>query len=394
MKLDEPRGGIPPLTSTPEDFATAIAALKKGTGPFAIDTERAQGIRYSGRAYLIQIKREGSGLFLIDPPPLSEMMPELAEVLATDEWILHAADQDLPCLNDEGLQAPKLWDTEIAALLLGDERVSLQAVISHELDIQLAKEHSNSDWSQRPLAPERLSYAALDVDLLLEARESQIKRLKEAGRYEWIMQECAHLLTAPRKQPNPEPWRKIAATLRIRDRRTLAVLRELWWERDAIAQEQDLGPEKVLPGKALGALADSHPTSLESLKRSSALRTRTRRALAERFWDAIDRGRNTDDLPSKTPPTKDGLPDVRNWKHRHPEENTRWELIRPLILNRADTLGIRQDVLLKPLIQRTLAWEGWKSLDDMVSVLYKAGARPWQIEEVAVVLPRSDSEAA
>ena len=143
------------------------------------------------------------------------------------------------------------------------------------------------------------------------------------------------------------------------------MLRELWWERDAIAQEQDLGPEKVLPGKALGALADSHPTSLESLKRSSALRTRTRRALAERFWAAIERGRNTDDLPSKTPPAKDGLPDVRNWKHRHPEENARWELIRPLILNRADTLGIRQDVLLKPLIQRTLAWEGWKSLDDI-----------------------------
>lgn len=389
MKLDEPRGGIPPLISTPDDFATAIASLKKGTGPFAIDTERAQGIRYSARAYLIQIKREGSGLFLIDPPPLGEMMPELAEVLATDEWILHAADQDLPCLTDEGLNAPSLWDTEIAALLLGDERVSLQAVIDHELDIQLAKEHSNSDWSQRPLAPELLAYAALDVELLVEAREVQGKRLKEAGRLEWMKQECEHLLSTPRKKPNPEPWRKVAATLRIRDRRTLAILRELWWERDRIAQEQDLGPEKVLPGKALGALAESRPSSIDDVMKSSALRTKSRKALAGDMWKAIQRGRATKDLPNKTAPAKDGLPDVRNWKQRHPEANERWDLVRPLVLNRAEVLGIRQDILLKPAIQRTLAWEGWDTLEDMISVLYKAGARPWQIEEVAIALPRT-----
>lgn len=392
MKLDEPRGGIPPLLSTPAELDSAVDALSKGTGPFAIDTERAQGIRYSGRAYLIQVKREGSGIHLIDPPPLEDHMAGLAEVLAEDEWILHAADQDLPSLRGEGLTPPSLWDTEIAALLLGDERVSLQAVISDDLDVQLAKEHSNSDWSARPLTPELLSYAALDVDLLIELREVQHRRLTEAGRLEWMLQECEAVRTAPPKPPNPEPWRKIATNLRIRDPRTLAILRELWRERDEIAQARDVGPEKVLPGKALGALAASLPESIDDVRASSSLRTRSRKDLTQRWWAAIERGWNTDDLPSRHAPSKDGLPDVRNWAKRNPDAAERWNIVRPALLQRAEDLSIRQNVLLKPAIQRQLAWEGWTSISSMVDVLHRAGARPWQIEEVAVALPRSASE--
>ncbi|WP_316932739.1 HRDC domain-containing protein [Flaviflexus equikiangi] len=393
MNLDEPKGGIPPLLSTPSDLAGAVAALRGGTGPFAIDTERAQGIRYSGRAYLIQIKREGSGLFLLDPPPLADHMGELAEVLRGDEWILHAADQDLPCLRGEGLLPPSLWDTEIAALLLGNERVSLQAVINDDLDVQLAKEHSNSDWSARPLAPALLSYAALDVELLIELREVQRERLEEAGRLDWMIQECEHVLAAPPKDPKPEPWRKIATSLRIRDPRTLAIVRELWLERDEIARARDVGPEKVLPGKALGALAASLPGSLDETRGSSSLRSRSRKDLSTNWWSAIERGWDTTDLPSRQAPSKDGLPDVRNWKNRNPGAAARWELVRPAILKRADVLGIRQDILLKPTVQRQLAWEGWSSITSMVDVLYRAGARPWQIEEVALALPRSADDA-
>ena len=80
---------------------------------------------------------------------------------------------------------------------------------------------------------------------------------------------------------------------------------------------------------------------------------------------------------------------MRNWKNRRPEAAERWDIVRPAVLKRAEDLGIRQDALLKPAIQRQLAWEGWDSITSMVDVLYRAGARPWQIEEVAVVLPRS-----
>src|ERR1700733_4547186 len=97
----------PEPTEAPTETPAAAERLAGGHGPFAIDAERASGFRYSNRAYLIQIRRAGAGTVLIDPvshgiDPLEAMAP-VAEVLARDEWILHAADQDLPCLSELGM---------------------------------------------------------------------------------------------------------------------------------------------------------------------------------------------------------------------------------------------------------------------------------------------------
>ena len=102
-----PADGVPPLSVTPYEIAAAAALLASGHGPFAVDAERASGFRYSNRAYLVQIRREGAGTVLIDPvnhgaDTLTTLAP-VAEVLATDEWVLHAADQDLPCLAEIGM---------------------------------------------------------------------------------------------------------------------------------------------------------------------------------------------------------------------------------------------------------------------------------------------------
>ena len=141
--LDVPREGIPDVTH--EDIDDAVAALTAGHGPFSIDTERAMGIRYSARAYLVQIRREGAGTFLIDPVGIEDRLGPLAEALAADQWILHAADQDLPSLREIGLNPPDVFDTEVAGILLGLERVSLQAEIAEILGYGLAKEHSMAD---------------------------------------------------------------------------------------------------------------------------------------------------------------------------------------------------------------------------------------------------------
>ena len=97
------------------EIAAAAKLLARGHGAFAVDAERASGFRYSNRAYLIQIRRAGAGTVLIDPvshggDPLTALRP-VAEVLAEDEWILHAADQDLPCLAEVGMRPPALYDT-------------------------------------------------------------------------------------------------------------------------------------------------------------------------------------------------------------------------------------------------------------------------------------------
>src|SRR5262245_1680607 len=108
--LLHPAGGVPDVSVTVREIAAAAQLLDKGRGPFAVDAERASGFRYSNRAYLIQIRRAGAGTVLIDPvshgaDPLTALRP-VAEVLGTDEWILHSADQDLPCLAEVGMRPP------------------------------------------------------------------------------------------------------------------------------------------------------------------------------------------------------------------------------------------------------------------------------------------------
>ena len=156
------------------EIARAAKLLATGHGPFAIDAERASGFRYSNRAYLVQIRRNGAGTVLIDPvghgaDPMATMAP-VVEVLAEDEWVLHAADQDLPCLAELGMTPPALYDTELAGRLAGFDRVNLAAMVERLLGLQLTKGHGAADWSKRPLPPDWLNYAALDVEVLLELR--------------------------------------------------------------------------------------------------------------------------------------------------------------------------------------------------------------------------------
>ena len=109
-----PAGGVPELISTPEQLAEMIAELKDGTGPIAIDAERASGYKYSARAYLIQIKRTGGGLHLIDPIAVGESKHwgELSETFKGEEWIIHASTQDLACLREVGIDPQIIIDTE------------------------------------------------------------------------------------------------------------------------------------------------------------------------------------------------------------------------------------------------------------------------------------------
>ena len=113
-----PADGVPPVLSTAEEFADAADALAAGEGPIAVDTERASGYRYSLRAYLIQIKRRGAGSFLLDPIADPDALAPVIEALRGPEWVLHAADQDLPCLRELGFVCVELYDTELAGRLL------------------------------------------------------------------------------------------------------------------------------------------------------------------------------------------------------------------------------------------------------------------------------------
>jgi len=225
------------VIETPAEFDDAVRRLLEGDGPIAVDAERASGFRYSQRAYLIQMFRRGSGTFLFDPPQIPDFSA-LAAAISTDEWVLHAASQDLACLREVGLDPERIFDTELAARLLGMPRVGLASVVEELLDIKLAKEHSAADWSTRPLPQSWLKYAALDVQLLVDVRDRLAERLVETGKADLAAQEFDAVLHRAAKPPASEPWRRLSGIHAMRSPRNLAVARELWLARDGLAVER------------------------------------------------------------------------------------------------------------------------------------------------------------
>ena len=244
--LLEPRDGLPRLVAGQADLEAATRALAAGTGPVAVDAERASGFRYGQRAFLVQFRRQGAGTVLIDPIACADLSG-LDEVLAGTEAVLHAASQDLPCLAELGYRPRQLFDTEVAGRLLGCPRVGLAAMVESLLGLGLEKSHSAADWSTRPLPDEWLRYAALDVEVLVELRDVLEQQLTDQGKIDWAQQEFAAVLAAQPHPPRADPWRRTSGIHRLRNRRALAVVRELWLERDKIAQRRDTSPTKVLP---------------------------------------------------------------------------------------------------------------------------------------------------
>ncbi|MGC0142477.1 HRDC domain-containing protein [Pseudactinotalea sp. Z1732] len=384
--LTEPSGGVPEVVATDAQLREVIKRLAQGTGPVAIDAERASGYRYGQRAYLVQVRRAGAGTALIDPLGVPDL-GELSRALGGTEWVLHAANQDLPSLAEVALRPDSLFDTELAGRLLGRARVGLGTMVEAELGLSMAKEHSAADWSTRPLPHDWLRYAALDVEVLIELRQILSRQLDEAGKLEWALEEFEYVRTAPPPPPRVDPWRRTSGTHQIRDRRGLAVVRELWIARDAAAAQADLAPGRVLPDRAIIAAAQALPKNTDDLL---ALRPFTNRGARRRLrtWagaieTALELPEN--ELPAhRAPHSPDALPQPRSWKDRNPEAAVRLDAVRPTIRALADELELPQENLLSPDTQRRIAWRPPSSATEelVAQALRDLGARRWQVEQV------------
>lgn len=413
--LTEPAGGVPDVVDTPEALAAMVAALASGEGPIALDTERAQSYRYSAKAYLIQLRRAGSGTFILDPVAFEDTdgtthLESLQQVLGEVEWILHAATQDLPCLVMAGLTPTTLYDTELAGRLLGLPRVGLGALVEHYFDLRLLKEHSAANWSTRPIPHEWLVYAALDVELLIEMRDLQLADLKQAGKLDWARQEFAHLVEHAGDQldrDDSERWRRTHGLNHVKSAAGVALVRELWDERDLLAERYDQAPTKVVPDRAITDLAAtisandsrSNPPQLPdrgTLRQIDGFKRRTARRFENNWIGAILR---VAELPRSDWPARqashDGPPHPRNWERVAPQAAQRWELVRPAINDLAEQLALPPENLLSPDALRRISWEppADQSVESLSAVLVGLGARSWQISLVAPVLAREFAAA-
>jgi ribonuclease D len=377
-----------------ESYLAAVEAIAAGVGPIAIDAERASGYRYSQRAYLIQIFRRGAGTFLFDPPAVGSFT-ELNEVIAPEEWILHAASQDLTCLREVGLDPTRLFDTELAARLAGLPRVGLGAVVEDLLGIHLAKEHSAADWSTRPLPQSWLVYAALDVELLVDLREALAGVLDRDGKTQIAAQEFASVLKRDFVIVRNEPWRRLSGVHAIRGTRNLAVARELWLARDAYAREIDTAPGRLVPDSALVAAARILPETKRDLAGIKEFTGRASRSQIDRWWDAIQAGQTTTDLPVLRQ-ASDTVPPPRVWADKNPEADARLKAARAALTEVSTALTIPVENLLTPELLRRLAWTPPDEItaESIAAALAEAGARPWQLDATVQVIAQAFVESA
>lgn len=365
------------------DFAAACRALAAGRGPVAVDVERASGFRYSQRAYLVQAFRRDAGAFLIDPIGISSFAP-LQDAIGAEEWVFHAASQDLPSLHELGLEPASVFDTELAARLLGYERVGLAAVVERALGILLAKEHSAADWSTRPLPNAWLEYAELDVLHLVDVRDFIAAELTTTGKSAFAAEEFEAERIRPPKPPREEPWRRLSGLHQVRGAKNLAVARELWQAREDFARESDTSPGRLVPDRALIAAVRAAPQSKGALAAVSAFTGRASRSQLDRWWAAIERGRERTDLPRERVPS-DAPPPPRAWGDRNPAADARLKSARAAIETRAEELGMPTENLLTPDTLRRIAWEPPTTIDvdSIGSALAARDARDWQIAETA-----------
>jgi ribonuclease D len=384
--LLELRDGLPPLTDTPPALEEACRALAAATGPVAIDAERASGYRYSSRAYLIQLRREGAGTVLIDPIGFESLAP-LQDALADTEWILHAATQDLPCLTEVGLTPAALFDTELAGRLLGYPRVGLATLVETLLGYRMKKEHSAADWSTRPLPVPWLEYAALDVEVLLELREVLAAELRETGKEEWARQEF-EALRGFTPVVRIDPWRRTSGLHRVRGRRLLGAVRELWETRDEIARTRDVSPGRIIGDGAIVTAAMAMPTTRADLLATKGFHGRGAQRYAERWVDALTRAQEMpeEELPVRAPRT-DGPPTPRAWAERDPVAAERLTLAREGMNRLSEENRLPAENLLSPDTVRRVMWEpAGADTDAIAAQLSALGARPWQVELTAPML--------
>ena len=399
--LTSPAGGTPPVISDSHALRVALDSLRLGTGPIAIDAERASGYRYSSRAYLIQLYRRGGGLHLLDPIALRNCIEieELQAIISGAESIIHASTQDLSCLRDFGIDPINLFDTELGARIANCERVGLGPLCESLLQISLAKEHSAVDWSIRPLRPEWLDYAALDVAVLIDLRDAVAGLLEEQGKLSWAKAEFAHLLRQGPPSPKKDPWRRTSGMHQVKNRADLAIVRELWNARDLRASELDIAPGRLLSDSVIVELALRKPATEGDFRALPILREKIRNDLQREhlptWWSVLQRayGLQSSEWPEMRA-RSEALPPPRIWREKYPLAYAHLQHARKSLSEVSAEQGIPLENLISPEIVRRITFDDGKErkfggspelsnpelADQVTRRLRELGARDWQIE--------------
>ncbi len=352
-----------------DDFLTDISGVRE----IAVDTEGASFHRFIDRIYLLQIStRERSAI--IDPLPIG-MPKELGDILQNPdvEVVFHDADYDLRLLHqDYGWHVNRIFDTRIAAQLLGMKAFGLAALLDQFFGVKLDKKHQRADWSLRPLTPGMLDYAAQDTKYLLDLRDELKSRLEKLGRWEWAREEFDRLEGTRWEEEDSS-----LAFLRIKGardltRRELALLRELVPWRDSVAKEVDRATFRVMGNEVLLDIARTAPRTVKDL---SSLKGMPRGILdrgAHAILAAVERGLEVADehLPK--------FPRSQKWERQEDfdEQVTKLKSVRDAAATR---LNLDPGVLCSRERLESIARKKPSSVKDLEDI---PGLRRWQVAEM------------
>ena len=384
-----PSEGTPQLMAGAAAIRQAADQLAQGTGWCAVDTERASGFRYHNRVCLLQIRRAGAGTMLIDVESDPQATTDfIGRVLADTGWVVHAASTDLPYLEQLRLRPPQLFDTELAGRFLGFHRVNLAAMVEHYLGVRLRKNHGGEDWSRRPIPSEWLDYAALDVEYLLPLADAMRSELtQQHPKDEWVTEECDYLTRVYRGySPTPKSWGDLKGVHGLRTSKQLQVARWLWRVREKLARASDTAVSRLLPDKALVALATELPTTVPKVMRTPGYPPRLRRKA--RYWaNQVDKALRTaqDRWPEPFPiPTyRDTPPSRYTWSRYYPESFPKLTMVREELARVAAQVEIPVENMIQSSDTNEIVWRSQELKEvtddtELLELLQRLQIRPWQ----------------
>jgi ribonuclease D len=369
-----------------EQLTARIAGVKE----LALDTEGASFHRFVDRIYLLQLSTRDTHA-VIDP--LSIGQPTGLGRLLEDpsvEVVFHDADYDLRLLEqDYGWKIKHIFDTRIAAQLLGYTAFGLAALLERFFDVKLDKKHQRADWSMRPLTADMLDYAAQDTRYLLELKDRMSAELEKAGRMAWAREEFA--LLEGTRWADEEPGMGFLKLKGARDlsRRELAVLRELVPWRDSVARQMDRATFRVLGNEQLLDISRTQPRTRDALAKVKGM---PRGILDQRGAELLDAVTRALEVPETELPR---FPKAAKWD-RDSEFDTRVSALKTARDEAAKRLSLDPGVLCSRDRMEAVARRNPATVDELMEV---TELRRWQARElgeafVAALAPHRGTKQA
>ncbi len=334
-----------------------------------VDLEADSMYHYYEKVCLLQIATE-SVAYVLDPLGLKDLSA-LHPVFSNPRIrkVFHGADYDIRSLyRDFRLEVENLFDTQLACKFLGLRETGLEALLRSRFHVELNKKYQRADWSQRPLSPEMVEYAAMDGRYLIPLARMLEKELEEKGRLSWVEEECLFLRKARFMRPSHDPlYLKLKGAFLL-DPRSLAVLEALLKFREARAQKADLPPFKVLGNEPLLELAMKKPLRLEELGKGRVLSRKQIDRYGSHLLQEIHQAMSIPDGSLPVYP-REARPDLSSPVRKRIKRLKTWRDMR------AKALEMEPGILLNNALIKDLALKDPRSIREMEEI---PGLKKWQ----------------